>query len=179
VGWCVAGAALALRWRDIDLDAAVIAVRRSAGVVRNMGEGAAITEGTTKTGKPRVIDLDPGTVAVLRAHRRDRAGLALALARDDALVFGDVNGQHRNPEHFSRVWGLTVRRASVDVPPIRLHDLRHTHATVLLQAGEPVHVVSQRLGHASVVITLSVYAHVLPGDQKRAASRFAELIEVA
>ena len=56
---------------------------------------------------------------------------------------------------------------------------RHSHATILLQAGEPVHVVSQRLGHASVVVTLTVYAHVLPGDQKRAATRFAELVEVA
>ena len=65
------------------------------------------------------------------------------------------------------------------LPAIRLHDLRHTHATVLLQAGEPVHVVSQRLGHASVVVTLTVYAHVLPGDQRRAAARFAELVEVA
>ena len=79
-----------------------------------------------------------------------------------------------------RLYGLTSPcHYGIDIPPIRLHDLRHTHATVLLQAGEPVHVVSQRLGHASVVVTLAVYAHVLPGDQKRAASRFAELVEVA
>ena len=70
-------------------------------------------------------------------------------------------------------------RDGIDVPPIRLHDLRHTHATVLLPGREPVHVVCQRLGHAAVVVTLTVYAHVLPGDQKRAASRFAELVEVA
>ncbi len=108
--------------------------------------------------------------------------LALVLARDDALVFGDINGSHRQPEHFSRTWNQTAARAvgdGLDLPPIRLHDLRHSHATILLQAGEPVHVVSQRLGHASVVVTLTVYAHVLPGDQKRAASRFAELVEVA
>ena len=86
-------------------------------------------------------------------------------------MFGDVNGHHRQPEHFSRTWGQTVARAirdGIDVPPIRLHDLRHTHATS--KAGEPVHVVSQRLGHASVVVTLTVYAHVLPGDQKRMTS---------
>jgi integrase len=65
------------------------------------------------------------------------------------------------------------------VPVIRLHDLRHTHATILLSAGEPVHIVSRRLGHASVVATLTVYAHVMPGDQKRTASRFAQLVEVA
>ena len=176
------GELLGLRWRDVDLDAATITVRRSAGLIRTKDEGAVITEGPTKTGKPRVVDLDLGTVAVLRAWKRDRGTLALVLARDDALVFGDLNGHHRQPEHFSRTWNQTAARAvgdGLDLPPIRLHDLRHTHATVLLQAGEPVHVVSQRLGHASVVVTLTVYAHVLPGDQKRAASRFAELVEVA
>ncbi len=176
------GELLGLRWRDVDLDAATITVRRSAGLIRTKGEGAAINEGPTKTGKPRVVDLDPGTVAVLRSWKRERGTLALTLAKDDALVFGDLNGHHRQPEHFSRTWNQTAARAAgdgLDLPPIRLHDLRHTHATVLLQAGEPVHVVSQRLGHASVVVTLTVYAHVLPGDQRRAASRFAELVEVA
>jgi integrase len=79
----------------------------------------------------------------------------------------------------SREWNRTVTRAieqGVDVPEIRLHDLRHTHATVLLRAGEPVHIVSQRLGRASVVVTPAVYTHVMPDDQKRAASRFAELV---
>lgn len=174
------GELLALRWRDVDLDEATITVRRSAGLIRVKDEGAKVVEGPTKTDKPRVIDLDPGTVGVLRAWKKERGGLALTLARDDALVFGDLEGGHRQPEHFSREWSRTVARAAsrgVDVPEIRLHDLRHTHATVLLRAGEPVHIVSQRLGHASVVVTLTVYAHVMPGDQKRAASRFAELIE--
>jgi integrase len=63
------------------------------------------------------------------------------------------------------------------VPVIRLHDLRHTHATLLLLAGVPVHVVSERLGHASPVITMQVYAHVLPGSQREAAELFASLIE--
>jgi len=174
------GELLGLRWRDVELDAATVTVRRSAGLIRTKGEGADVIEGPTKTGKPRVVDLDPGTVEVLRSWKRERGSLALVLARDDALVFGDINGHHRQPEHFSRTWNQTVARAirdGVDVPGIRLHDLRHTHATVLLQAGEPVHVVSQRLGHASVVVTLTVYAHVLPGDQRRAATRFAELVE--
>ena len=176
------GELLGLRWRDVDLDAATITVRRSAGLVRTKGEGAAITEGPTKTGKPRVVDLDPGTVAVLKTWKRERGTLALALAKDEALVFGDLNNHHRQPEHFSRTWNQTVARAirdGVEIPEVRLHDLRHSHATILLQAGEPVHVVSQRLGHASVVITLGVYSHVMPGDQRRAASRFAELVEVA
>ena len=64
------GEVLALRWRDIDLDAGTVSVRRSAGMIRNAGEGAEVTEGDTKSGKPRVVDIDPATVAVLRAHRQ-------------------------------------------------------------------------------------------------------------
>jgi integrase len=179
---CRRGELLALRWRDVDLDAATITIRRSAGLIRNAGEGATMEEGPTKTGRPRVVDLDPGTVAVLRTWKRERGALALVLARDDVLVFGDLNGQHRQPEHFSRTWAQTVDRAirdGIDVPPIRLHDLHHTHATVLLSGREPVSVVSERLGHASEVVTMTVYSHVLPGDQKRTAARFAELVSDA
>jgi integrase len=61
-------------------------------------------------------------------------------------------------------------------PAIRLHDLRHTHATLLLKAGTAVKVVSERLGHASSVVTLGVYAHVMPGMQREAAQAFAALV---
>jgi integrase len=80
------GELLALRWRDVDLDAATITVRRSAGLIRNAGQGAEVTEGPTKTDRPRVVDPDAGTVEELRAWKKDRGGLALALARDDSLV---------------------------------------------------------------------------------------------
>jgi integrase len=172
------GELLALRWRNVDLDAATLSIRRSAGMVRNAGESAGVVEGDTKSGKPRVIDLDLATVAVLRAHRKDRGGMALQLARDDALVFGDIEGRHRNPEHTSRQFTRDVTRCQL-VPVIRTHDLRHTHATILLTAREPVHVVSQRLGHASAVVTMTVYAHVLPGSQREAANLFARLISEA
>jgi integrase len=179
------GELLALRWRDIDMDAGTIAIRRSAGLVRVKGEGARIVEGQPKTERSRrVIDIDPGTVAVLRAWKKDRGTLALALARDDALVFGDLEGRHRHPERFSRTWHQTLARCAKALgeaapPPIRLHDLRHTHATLLLADREPVKTVSERLGHASVTVTLAVYGHVMPGDQRRAASRFAALVDEA
>jgi integrase len=176
------GEALALRWRDVDLDAGTVSVRRSAGVVRVKGEGATVAEGGTKSGKPRVIDLDAGTVAVLRAHRRERGAMALQLARDDTLVFGDQEGRHLHPERFSRTFQGDVARCRKSIgeaalPVIRLHDLRHTHATLLLAKGVPVKVVSERLGHASPTITLQVYAHVMPGNQRDAAELFASLIE--
>jgi integrase len=150
-------------------------------MVRNAGQSAGVVEGATKTGKPRVIDLDGATVAVLRARKRERGALALQLARDAALVFGDIEGRHRNPEHVSRQFARDVARCRAAlgadvVPVIRLHDLRHTHATLLLAKGVPIKVVSERLGHASPTITLGVYAHVMPGNQREAADLFARLI---
>lgn len=178
------GELLALRWSDIDLDAGTISVRRSAGIVRNKGQKAKIKEGPTKNSKPRVIDIDPVTVALLRAWKRARGSLALVLARDDSLAFSDLEGHHLHPERFSRTFKATLTRCSRKLgdsapPEIRLHDLRHTHATLLLQDREPIKTVSERLGHASVTITLTVYGHVMPGDQKRAADRFAALIAEA
>ena len=128
-----------------------------------------------------MIDVDPGTGAVLRAWKRERGGLALQLVRDDALVFGNLEGAFRHPETFSKTFVKAVARCRRDlgedaVPVIRLHDLRHTHATILLSDREPVSTVSQRLGRKSEAITLTIYSHVLPGDQRRAATRFADLI---
>ena len=178
------GELLALRWRDIDLEAGTMSIRRSAGVVRVAGQGASIAEGPTKSGSPRVIDLDEDLVTVLRAWRRERGALALQLARDGALVFGDHEGRHRHPERFSRTFAETLARCRRElgedaVPAIRLHDLRHTHATLMLSRREDIKMVSARLGHGSPDITLRVYAHVLPGDQKAAAARFAALIREA
>ena len=177
------GEALALRWRDVDLDAGTVSVRRSAGMVRNAGEGAEVHEGDTKSGKPRVVDLEDDAAGVLRAHRKLRGSMALQLITPGSLVFGDIEGGHRNPEHVSRQFVRDVERCrqalGYDVPLIRLHDLRHTHATLLLLAREPVHVVSQRLGHASPMVTLTIYAHVMPGSQRETANTFARLIREA
>jgi integrase len=147
-------------------------------MVRVAGEGAGVVEGGTKSGKPRVVDLDDDATAVLRAHKRERGAMALQLVQADALVFGDLEGAHRNPEHVSRQFTRDVERFG-QVPAIRLHDLRHTHATLLLLEREPVHVVSQRLGHASPMVTLTVYAHVMPGSQRETANTFARLIREA
>jgi len=175
------GELLALRWRDIDLDAGTVSIRRSAGVVRVKGEGAAITEGDTKTRKARVVDLGAMLVALLRAYKAARGTMALQLAHRDALAFGDHEGRHRHPERLSRTFKAELARCARDLgdgapPKIRLHDLRHTHASLLLAGGTPVKVVSERLGHASAMITLGTYAHVMPGNQRAAADAFDALI---
>jgi integrase-like protein len=114
------------------------------------GAGERLVEGPTKTGRSRVVDLDAGTVAALRAYRAARGGLALDLVRDSALVLSNLDGTHRHPERFSRRFAGQVAQArkalgEERLPVIRLHDLRHTHATLLLADGVPVKVVSERL----------------------------------
>ena len=91
------GEALALRWRDVDLDAGTVSVRRSAGMVRVAGEGADVVEGSTKTGKPRVVDLDDQAAAVLRTWKRERGSMALQLVTPGSLVFGDLEGPTATP----------------------------------------------------------------------------------
>ena len=175
------GEALALRWGDVDFDGSRLSVRRSATIVKRKGEGEEIIIGTPKSGKARTVDLDPGTLATLKAHKAAQGTLALAFARDDAYVLGNLDGSVRHPERFSRKFVAAVIEArkalGEDVlSTIRLHDLRHTHATLLLRDGEAVKVVSERLGHANAMITLGVYAHVMPGMQAEAAARFGALL---
>lgn len=127
---CRRGELLALRWRHVDLTAATISVQRSVGVIHVKGEHDQVTEGRPKTDMSRrVIDLDDGTVAVLKAWRLERAGLGLHLVRPDALVFSGLDGWWLDPERFSRTWQRTqakCRRVHPELPQIRLHDLRRT-----------------------------------------------------
>lgn len=165
----------------LDLEHATLSVRRSVGVVAVEGQGKQLVEGPTKGKRARVVNLDADMLEGLRAWRLTHAGIALSFVRDDALIFGGLDGKHLHPERFSaRVFEKQAqcRRALGDAAPpaIRLHDLRHTHATLLLKAGVPVKVVSERLGHASVMITLETYAHVMPGMQTEAAATFAALM---
>ena len=117
-------------------------------------------------------------MSALRAHhaRQGEERLALGLGKpvDDDLVFGSPDGNPIHPHSFSAAFGRHVLRAGV--PTIRLHDLRHTWASLALAAGIPPKVVSERLGHANVAFTMSVYQHVLPGMQREAAERMAGLI---
>jgi integrase len=122
--------------------------------------------------------LDPETVAVLRAHRKAQAAERLAWGpawqgRD--LVFCREDGTPIWPRTFSRTFASHVEDAGL--PAIRLHDLRHTHASLALAAGIHPKVVSERLGHSSVAITLDVYSHAIPALQEDAAARVAALIE--
>jgi hypothetical protein len=113
------------------------------------------------------VDIEADTVAALRAYRPARGSISLELVRDPAPVLGTLEGKHRHPERYSRrcVEQVVQARKALgedQLPRIRLDDLRHTHATLLLAAGEPVKVVSERLGHASATITLTVSSTSAP-----------------
>ena len=114
---------------------------------------------------------------VLREHRAAQRAEREAIDaghRDHDLVFAKPDGTFIHPDIFSQSFRRQV--ASAGVPRIRLHDLRHTHATLLLQAGVSPKIVSERLGHATVAFTMQVYAHVIPGMQADAAAAFSDLV---
>lgn len=168
------GEGLGLRWSDVDLGEGRLAVRQTLLAVNNH-----IEFGEPKTHRSRrTVDLDPSTVAVLKARRKaqleERAEAGLGRPRADALIFTDERGDPLHPNLVSRTFRRLVREAGL--PTIRLHDLRHSHATLALQAGVHVKIVSERLGHSSVTITLDTYSHAIPGLQRDAAEKVAALI---
>jgi integrase len=163
------GEILGLRWADIDLDTGRLSVRRSVACT---GYQTHTTATKTPTSR-RSIDLDDRTVRVLSTWRRQQTDELSATARS-STVFTRPDGQPIHPHVFSQTFERL--RDIADVPPIRLHDLRHTHATLLLKAGVPLKVVSERLGHSNPAFTMATYQHVLPGMQAEAAATFANLI---
>lgn len=168
------GEALALQWRDIDFKAGRISIRRAAD---------SATRGRTKvpkSGTARVIDGDAQLFEALRKLKTARGSIALDLARPTAFIFGHDDGRLRDPVLVSNRWirrMAAANKAIPSLPKIPLHALRHTHATLLMQLGESPKVVQERLGHASVSITLSLYSHATPTMQKAAADRFAALLD--
>lgn len=164
---------LGLNWDDVDLSDGTIAVRR----IRIRVNGKMVERKRTKTRRARVVDIDPSTVAVLRswatAQKRERLAAGSAWQESPAL-FTTVDGLPLTSPQVQKPYKRLV--TSAGVPVIRFHDLRHTHASLLLAAGEPPIDVAGRLGHT--LATLSrVYAHVIPSRGQRAALAFAALVE--
>ena len=126
-----------------------------------------------KTSKSRrAIDLPLLAVEELRRHKVEQARHRLTVGPaylDHDLVFAELDGRPWAPDKLTSAFAALVRRAGIS--GLRFHDLRHTHATQLLKQGIHPKVVSERLGHATVAITLDTYSHVLPGLQKEAAER--------
>lgn len=165
---------LGLRWDDMDLKRARVSVNR--GLVAVAYE---IHESRGKTpNSRRAIDLDPTTVKVLKAWRDwQKTEQEAAGVESEGWVFTNTDGKPVHPHSISQTFERIAVKAGV--PRIRLHDVRHTHGTLLIKAGVPVKVVSERLGHANPAFTIDTYQHVLPGMQAEAARIFEKLIDEA
>lgn len=169
------GELLGLRWCDVDLEAGSITIRRGltaeGGVPRLLG---------TKTSRARTLSITPEVIDALRQWRSRQDAQRTAGGRDFeeadrwGLVFTDTDGAPIPPMTVTVEFRRLVRE--LDVPTIRFHDLRHTHATLLLGRNVPIKVVSERLGHTKIAMTMDIYAHTLPAMDRDAALRFDQAV---
>ncbi len=167
------GELLGLRWLDVDFVAARVSVRQTYVSIDGRAQ---FSEPKTRRSR-RTIDLDNRTLRALDDWRKTQAEEREAWGEaweDHGLVFTQPNGRPIDPDSFTKLFRRLARQAGL--PAIRLHDLRHSHATLLLASGVNPKIASERLGHHSTAFTLDVYSHVVPGMQSQAASRVSHLV---
>jgi integrase len=163
------GEVLALRWSDVNFEL------RSVTIARSITERMEVK--ATKNDKSRTISMPQPLVAILEAHQAEQEKEKVALGSaylDEDLVFARADGSPIDPWNFGRAVLDCIRRAKVT--PITLHGLRDTHASLCAQAGVPIEVVSQRLGHASIGVTVERYLHVYRSRDAEAADAFGQLV---
>ncbi len=165
---------LALRWSDVDLLMCQVSVSRS---LHRLNTGEIIFRDTKTAKSRRMVALSPRTCLVLQEHRQkqeqDRLLSGNPLKESD-LVFSQLDGKPLLPDSVTHAFMVLARR--IGLRGIHLHSARHTHATLMLKQGVHPRVVQERLGHASIAITLDVYSHVMPGLQEAAAQGFDDLV---
>lgn len=166
------GEIVGLKWCDLDVTQRRLAIRRTLQCVG----GQPVEFGVKTRTSRRSVELDAGTVGLLTRWRSrlQRDGLPAGI---DDWMFCNPAGRYLNPQSLSQLFDRIVTGA--DLPRVRFHDLRHTHASLLIASGEDVKVVSERLGHAHPAFTMHTYQHLLPGMSAAAADRFATMIASA
>lgn len=168
------GEILGLQWSDIDLDVRRISINRQ---VVKAEQSVKIAPPKTRASRRRIA-LDDRTVAALRAHRKNQLEAKLMFKgayRDGDFVFCRPNGEPLHPDVVSDRFERHVRNANLK--RIRLHDLRHTHASIALKTGVHPKVVQERLGHSKISTTLDLYSHLLPGVDAQAAADIAAIVD--
>lgn len=167
---------LGLRWMDVDFNMATVSV---AQALHRLRDGRIVFQEPKRQSR-RLLDLGPTAVLALRAHReRQEANLAMLgvdLADGD-LVFSKPDGSPTLPDTLSHAFTRIATRSGLG--GVRLHDSRHTHATLMLRQGVHPKVVQERLGHSTISVTLDTYSHVTPGLQRAAAMAFDRELEGA
>ena len=164
------GEAIALQWGDLDFNA------RFATVQRTMDDGQKVT--TPKSGKARRVDLSTKLTEVLKALLVDRKRVTLRKGWGElpAWVFVNGAGGAIDADNFrKRVWPKLLEKA--ELRKIRIHDLRHTYASLLIQQGESLAYVKDQMGHSGVGITVDTYGHLVPGGNKAAVDRLDEPVQ--
>jgi integrase len=165
---------LGLKWSDIDLIIGSISVNRALHHLRDGSD--LFTAPKTAKGR-RTIALPPSAILVLKKHWEKQVAERLLIGgvvcKDD-LVFASPEGKPLRPDSVTHAWIKLVRRSGLKY--IRLHDARHTHASILLKQGVHPKIAQERLGHATIAITLDTYSHLVPGLQEAAALRFDEAL---
>ena len=165
---------LGLKWNDVDLILGEVSVTRS---LHHLRDGSIVFRSPKTAKGRRTVALPPSAILVLKEHwerqKLDRVMLGIPLT-DDALVFAQLDGRPLLPDTVTHAWINLVRRSGLK--PIRLHDARHSHASLMLKQGVHPKIVQERLGHASIQITLDTYSHVAPGLQQAAAEGFDRLL---
>jgi len=165
---------LAIRWSDIDLVLCQLSVTRA---LHQLQDGSRIFRQPKTAKGRRSISLSPSTAIVLREHREQQEEMKQNLDQtrnEDDLVFCHADGSPLLPNSVSHAWTKLAIRTGLQ--GIRLHDARHTHASLMLKQGVHPKIVQERLGHASIQITLDTYSHVTPGLQQAAANRFDDIV---
>jgi len=165
---------LALRWSDVDLLLCQLSVTRALHQLQ--GGNLVFRQPKTAKGR-RLISLSPSTAIVLGKHREQQEQMKQNIGStltDNDLVFCHEDGSSLLPNSVSHAWTKLANRAGLK--GIRLHDARHTHASLMLKQGIHPKIVQERLGHASIQVTLDTYSHVAPGLQQAAANRFDDIV---
>jgi integrase len=161
------GEAMALEWRDVDWKNRLILVRRS----RRRGR---VSE--PKNGKARRVDMSAQLDAALRGLRSVQEAEAIVTGRDPShRVFSTPDGSPMHEQVVRRLWVTIIRRTGLRYR--KIHTLRHTFASLLLEAGEPILYVQTQLGHHSPAFTLKVYGHLLPRGSRRAVDTLDDATE--
>lgn len=165
---------LGLRWQDVDLDHAVVRVTHQ--IVNDHGR-LVLAEPKSASSR-RAIPLPEMAVSALREHRRNQIAHRLQMGerwQEMDLVFpNEVGGPMDRTNFLGRVFKPLLAKAGLR--PVRFHDLRHTTATLLLEAGEHPKVVQERLGHSTIGVTMDLYTHVVQVLQNRASDRLSALL---
>ena len=171
------GEALGLKWNDIDFDNKRVTINRS--LTRTRGKKWVLEEPKTARSR-RTIPLSLTVMQDLKEHRANQAAQKLKNKKknkynDQSFIFAAENGEPMNDNNILKRYFKPLLETA-GLPDIRLYDLRHTCATLLLSAGENPKVVSERLGHASITLTLDTYSHVLPNMQEAAAEKLEGIL---